>query len=152
MALVPVLGSTHSPQLVFLPDKDSYQSDRAGLFFDGQAFGDQGPGMKGEGCHLFASEALGDKFLIVTDDASVLKQIQPDDFGIHGEENLAVLLAIVGEEKCTVYVPDSQLSWLKGLLKNIQVVLKAEAKSAFIAQGKLKPYVFNSQAELIPLS
>lgn len=150
MPLVPALGATYVPQLVYIPDKDSYQCDRAGLFYDGHPYGDQGVGVKGEGCHLFAYEPMGDKFLTVSDDATLLKQIQPDDFGINGRENIGAILVHGGDERGTFYAPQSQLHWLANLLKNLQVTIAGTANDVFIAQGERQPYQFNTGGEVRP--
>lgn len=148
MALVPTLGSTHIPGFVWNADKDSYQCDRAALFFDGRAYGDVGPGMKGEHSHLLASEPMGEKLLTITDDATLLRKVQPDDFGFHGEEDLCVLLVSTGSEWGTAYAANSQQAWLEGFFKGLGLKVIASAKSAWIAQGRHKDYRFNVDANL----
>ncbi len=151
MAIVPALGASHVPQLIYDPDKESYVCDRAGLFHEGETYGDEMPGVKGEGCHLFACGSEGDLFLTVKQDGLVLKTVRPGDFGLTGQQDLDALLVRGGQECITFYAPAKDISALLDQLKKAGVEPVAHASGAFTATGPKRPYVFNADAAIHPL-
>ncbi len=146
MPLLTVLGPQHTPKLVFDPEKESYVADRAGLMYQQEPYGDEMPGVKGHGVHIFAAAAEGDAFLTVKEDNTVLKDLRPADYGIDGVNTLDAILIKAGTERCTMLTPTPDIMVLAGRIRELGFEPVAHIKGIFQPGGPQKNYTFNPDA------
>lgn len=152
MPLLTVLGPQHTPKLVYDLEKESYVADRAGLMYQQETYGDEMPGVKGHGVHVFAAAAEGDAFLTVKEDATVLKNLRPTDYGLDGVNVLDGLLVKAGPERFTVITPAPDTLVMAGRIRDLGFEPVAHVKGIFQPGGPLKDYTFNPEAPVEKLS